>query len=82
MARHRVLSIDGGGIRGLFTTVMMRRLAATNGLEDDLDEVDLIAGTSSGGLLALGIAKGLPLDEIRDPYLFDGTLIFGDSWIG
>lgn len=36
MAKYRVLSIDGGGIRGLITTVMMQRLAARPGL----DEVD------------------------------------------
>ena len=81
MSKYRVLSIDGGGIRGLITTVMMQRLAATPGLEDFLDKVDLIAGTSTGGLLALGIARGLPLDEIRDLYLNDGKEIFDDSWI-
>ena len=81
MAKYRVLSIDGGGIRGLITTVMMQRLAAKPGLEGFLDKVDLIAGTSTGGLLALGIARGLPLDEIRDLYLNDGKEIFDDSWI-
>ena len=80
MAKYRVLSIDGGGIRGLITTVMMQRLAATPALKDFLDKVDLIAGTSTGGLLALGIARGLPLDEIRDLYLNDGKEIFDDSW--
>lgn len=81
MSKYRVLSIDGGGIRGLITTVMMQRLAATPGLEGFLDKVDLIAGTSTGGLLALGIARGLPLDDIRDLYLNDGPKIFDDSWI-
>ena len=74
MAKYRVLSIDGGGIRGLITTVMMQRLAATPGLEGFLDKVDLIAGTSTGGLLALGIARGLPLDEIRDLYFFTQSI--------
>jgi len=81
MARYRVLSIDGGGIRGIVTTVMMQRLAATPGLEGFLDRVDLIAGTSTGGLLALGIARGLGLEEIRDIYINDGPEIFDDSWI-
>lgn len=81
MAKYRVLSIDGGGIRGLITTVIMQRLGATPGLETFLDKVDLIAGTSTGGLLALGIARGLPLDHIRDLYLNDGKEIFDDSWI-
>jgi patatin-like phospholipase/acyl hydrolase len=81
MARYRILSIDGGGIRGIVTTVLMQRLQATPGLEGFLDEVDLVAGTSTGGLLALGIARGLGLDEIHDLYVNDGPEIFDDSWL-
>jgi patatin-like phospholipase/acyl hydrolase len=81
MAKYRVLSIDGGGIRGIVTTVMMQRLAAIPGLEGFLDKVDLIAGTSTGGLLALGIARGLSLEEMRNIYIDDGPEIFDDSWI-
>jgi len=81
MAKYRVLSIDGGGIRGIVTTVIMQRLAATPGLEGFLDKVDLIAGTSTGGLLALGIARGLSLEDIRHIYIDDGPEIFDDSWI-
>jgi len=81
MAKYRVLSIDGGGIRGIVTTVMMQRLAATPGLEGFLDKVDLIAGTSTGGLLALAIARGKSLEEIRNLYIDDGPEIFDDSWI-
>ena len=43
--------------------------------------VDLIAGTSTGGLLALAIGKGESLDTIRDFYVEDGPVIFDDSWI-
>jgi patatin-like phospholipase/acyl hydrolase len=81
MAKYRVLAIDGGGIRGIVTTVMMQRLAATPGIEGFLEKVDLIAGTSTGGLLALGIARGKCLDEIHDFYVVDGPEIFDDSWI-
>jgi patatin-like phospholipase/acyl hydrolase len=81
MAKYRILSIDGGGIRGIVTTVMMQRLQAAPGLEGFLDSVDLIAGTSTGGLLSLGIARGLGLDDIRELYVNDGPKIFDDSWI-
>lgn len=81
MAKYRILSIDGGGIRGIVTTVIMQRLAATPGLEDFLDTVDLIAGTSTGGLLALALAHGRGLDEIHDLYVNDGPKIFDDSWL-
>ena len=56
MANYRVLSIDGGGIRGLVTTVLLQRIVAVPGLENLLDSIDLVAGTSTGGLLALAIA--------------------------
>lgn len=81
MATYRVLSIDGGGIRGIVTTVMLQRLAARAGLEGFLDKVDLITGTSTGGLMALGIAHGLDLEEIRSFYELDGPEIFDDSWL-
>ena len=81
MAKYRILSIDGGGIRGIVTAVLMQRLQATPGLEGFLDEVDLVAGTSTGGLLALGIARGLGLEEIRDLYVNDGPEIFDDTWL-
>jgi hypothetical protein len=59
----------------------MQRLQATPGLEGFLDKVDLVAGTSTGGLLALGIARGLGLEEIRDLYVNDGPEIFDDTWL-
>lgn len=81
MAKYRVVSIDGGGIRGLVTTVLLQRIVATPGLENFLDSIDLIAGTSTGGLLALGIAHQLDLSKIRDLYIEKGPKIFDDSWL-
>jgi len=81
MAKYRILSIDGGGIRGIVPTVLMERLEATPGLGGFLDSVDLIAGTSTGGILALALAKGLGLDTIHTVYVDDGPKIFDDSWL-
>jgi len=81
MTKYRVLSIDGGGIRGIVTTVLLQRIVATPGLEGFLNSFDLIAGTSTGGLLALSIAKGLDLSEIREVYVKKGPKIFDDSWL-
>jgi patatin-like phospholipase/acyl hydrolase len=81
MAKYRVVSIDGGGIRGIITTVLLQRIVATPGLENFLDSIDLIAGTSTGGLLALGIAQQLDLSKIRDVYVEKGSKIFDDSWL-
>jgi patatin-like phospholipase/acyl hydrolase len=81
MAKYRILRIDGGGIRGLITTILLQRIAAEPGMGNFLDNTDLLAGTSTGGLLALGIAKGLPLDRIRETYEKQGPKIFDDSWM-
>jgi patatin-like phospholipase/acyl hydrolase len=81
MPNYRVLSIDGGGIRGLVSTVLLQRLAATPGLEKLLGAIDLISGTSSGGLLALGIAHQIDLAVIRNLFIQAGPKIFDDSWL-
>jgi patatin-like phospholipase/acyl hydrolase len=81
MPKYRVLSIDGGGIRGLVTTIVLQRLLEKPGLDNILDLIDLVAGTSTGGLLALGIADQLDIAEIRDIYVNKGPEIFDDFWL-
>jgi uncharacterized protein len=81
MAKYRIISIDGGGIRGLVTAILLQKIAKVPELVDFLDKADLIAGTSTGGLLALGIAKGLSPAEFRDLYVNKGKQIFDDSWL-
>src|ERR1035437_4195626 len=81
MAKYRIVSIDGGGIRGLITTILLQRNVKTPGFENFLKSIDLLAGTSTGGLLALGIAYGLDLSQIREFYVKKGPKIFDDSWL-
>ncbi len=81
MGKYRVISFDGGGIRGLVSTILLQRIAATPGLEHFLDSADLLAGTSTGGLLALGLAHGLDLQSVRALYEERGAQIFDDSWL-
>ncbi|MBK7702230.1 MAG: patatin-like phospholipase family protein [bacterium] len=81
MPTYRIISLDGGGIRGLMTAIILQRLTATPGLERLLDGADLLAGTSTGGLLALGLAKGLDLELLRRTYVEKGPRIFDDSWL-
>ena len=61
MARYRILSLDGGGIRGLITAMLLIRLSREKGLEGWLERADLLAGTSTGALIALCLTKGLGL---------------------
>jgi len=78
---YRILSLDGGGIRGIVTVTLLQRLLREPGCEDLLDSVDLLAGTSTGGLIALALARGLPLERIRNVYVRRGHRIFDDSWL-
>jgi patatin-like phospholipase/acyl hydrolase len=70
-----VLSLDGGGMLGIFAA------AALAQLERDLsiriaDHVDLIVGTSTGGIIGLGLAAGKSAEEMRDFYANEGSRIF------
>ena len=59
MAKYRILSLDGGGIRGLLSLILLQRLGLNSQLEGWLERADLLAGTSTGGLIALGLAHGV-----------------------
>ncbi len=72
--RFRILSLDGGGIRGLLTAVVLERLE--RGIPGWIARSDLLAGTSTGALIALGLAKGMSASEIRELYEKHGAAIF------
>lgn len=76
---YKILSLDGGGLRGLITARMLDRLNAEPAIAGWLDQADLIAGTSTGGILALGLAAGKTPREIADLYQLRGPAIFDDS---
>ena len=66
MGSTRIMTIDGGGVRGVIPTVLMQRLSREPGLGDWLGRVEFVAGTSTGGLVALMLAAGLdPQDDPR-----------------
>ncbi len=87
-SKFSLLSLDGGGIKGIFSAAV---LAA---LEEDLnikiaDHFDLIAGTSTGGIIAIGLGLGLTPRQILNFYLDNAAKIFPSSnrrwfrgWLG
>lgn len=77
MSYYRVLSLDGGGIRGVLTAKLLERLEEAH--PGFLAQIDLIAGTSTGGLLALGLAAGLTPAEASELYKEKGEFVFADS---
>ena len=75
--RFRILSIDGGGIRGILPASILAEFEQQYlGGHSAGDYFDLIAGTSTGGIIALGLAIGLPASEILDLYFDHGEEIF------
>lgn len=77
----RILSIDGGGIRGTFPAAFLASLEAD--LDRPIGEYfDLIAGTSTGGIIAIGLAMGLPAKDILALYEERGPEIFSQTKSG
>ncbi len=74
MERFRVISLDGGGVRGLVTAALLEQLMAR--VPDLLSRADLLAGTSSGGILALALASGRSPAHMRGLYLERSRQIF------
>lgn len=73
--RFQILALDGGGIKGLFSAAFLAKL------EDDLnikitDHFDLIVGTSTGGIIALGLGLGLSPKDLVEFYFKNGPKIF------
>ncbi len=82
MPNFRIIALNGGGIRGVLTAVLLDRLAQHYpGLLDPPDAVMLFAGTSTGGILALGLAAGLTPVQMRDLYVVNGKSIFDATWL-
>jgi patatin-like phospholipase/acyl hydrolase len=71
----RLLSLDGGGIRGLFSAAFLAHIEEHTG-KRFADHFDLITGTSTGAVIALGLASGMPATEVLRFYQEHGEAIF------
>ena len=84
----RILTIDGGGIKGVFPASFLATVEDT--IEDNIaNYFDLIVGTSTGGIIAMGLGLGLSAKEILTFYEESGPYIFGGNrflrslrWLG
>jgi patatin-like phospholipase/acyl hydrolase len=71
----RILAIDGGGIKGTFAAAVLAEYEAALG-RPLVDYFDLVVGTSTGGIICLGLAFGVSADAILDFYVRKGDAIF------
>lgn len=78
----RILSLDGGGIRGVFSLEILLRIEAL--LREHFqapklvlaDHFDFVAGTSTGAIIATGLSWGMTVGEILEFYLRHATTMF------
>jgi len=85
----KILSLDGGGIRGIIPAIILSHIEKKTKKKTS-DLFDLIAGTSTGGILALGLtipnsnkAPKYSADDLKDLYEKNGRKIFDRSfWRG
>lgn len=79
MSSYKILALSGGGIRGIVSGTILveieKELGAPLG-----QHFDLIAGTSTGSLLAAGLAQGRSAKEVLEFYFRDGSDIFPNFW--
>ncbi len=73
--RFQILSLDGGGIKGLFSAAVLASIEEDLGIRIT-DHFDLVTGTSTGGIIALGLGIGLRPREIVEFYVREGPRIF------
>ena len=81
MKKFRILSIDGGGLRGVVPLTILKKIEEMTG-KPIWESFDLIAGTSTGGLIASALTMPeankakYSIDDIMKVYLEKGQIIF------
>jgi len=74
----QILSIDGGGIKGLYVAYFLAELEVALDITI-ADHFDLIVGTSTGGIIALCLGVGIRPIEITELYAAEGPDIFPEK---
>ena len=78
----RILALDGGGLRGILTLGILEKIEADLRKQHNDDELllsdyfDLIAGTSTGAIIAAALAMGWTVANLKDKYFELGTRVF------
>jgi hypothetical protein len=81
---HRMLALDGGGIRGVLTLGILEKIEKFVGERTGqklCDYFDYIAGTSTGAIIAAGLSRGLTVADLIDFYTSAGKQMFEPAWL-
>jgi predicted acylesterase/phospholipase RssA len=73
--RRRILSIDGGGVRGIIPAVALAALETATG-RPTREQFDMLAGTSTGAVIAGALAAGIPAERLVSLYRRRGPELF------
>lgn len=76
--KRKILCLDGGGIKGLFTAQFLAEIEGKLGLSI-VEYFDMIVGTSTGGIIAAALALGMPAKTICELYTCHAKEIFPPS---
>src|SRR6516164_4947550 len=83
----RILALDGGGLRGILTLGLLRQIESTLRSRHGDDPgfrlchyFDLIAGTSTGAIIAAALAMGMTVEEVIGHYQQLGRVVFAKGW--
>lgn len=71
--KYRILSIDGGGMKGIFTAYAIWKLEEEYDIKL-IDHFDMIVGTSTGALISAGLLLGRSGKEIYEQYIEDNKI--------
>jgi hypothetical protein len=82
---RRMLALDGGGIRGLLTLGILEKIerlvAEKTGKKTLCEYFDYVAGTSTGAIIAAGLARGKTVAQLIDFYRSSGEQMFEHAWL-
>ena len=77
--KFKILCIDGGGIKGLYSAQVLAKFEESFNTRLS-DHFDLICGTSTGGIIALGVSARIPMKDVVEFYENYGPKIFASRW--
>lgn len=77
--KFKILCIDGGGIKGLYSAQVLAKFEESFNTRLS-DHFDLICGTSTGGIIALGVSAKIPMKDVVEFYENYGPKIFASKW--
>ncbi len=77
----RILSIDGGGIRGIIPAYFLSKIEEKLEGKKIYEYFDIVAGTSTGGIIALAVACGIEIQQVLNLYEDKGKIIFNKNFL-